>query len=146
MSNHFQSPKLSGRVRCLGRKPLFYHKKANPKEFGKKREQHTTHTPLQANRWARQHTKPKHHTILYNTSIFQALDECNQSQALKQWKASAPSPGCSKTHSSFVTQIASSSHVLGKLYCTKVKCNFSPRLYYSPDSAASATCTFTAAL
>ena len=133
-------------MQCLRRKPLFHHKKENPKEFGKRREQHTTHTPLQANRWASQHTKPKPDAIVYNISVFQGLSEYNQSQALKQRKASAPSHDCSITQSGFVTQIASSSQVLGKLYCTKVKRNFSLRLYCSLDSADSPTCTFTTAL
>lgn len=65
----------------------------------------------------------------------------------KTEKSFCPQPWLFKiTCSIFVTQTASSSLTLGRLYCTKVKCNFSLRLYYPLDSADSPTCTFTAAL
>lgn len=105
------------------------------------RTEHNTHTPP-ANRWSSQHTKPKYDAILYNTSIFQGLSKCHQSQALRQIKASVPSPCCSITYSSFVTRLASSSRVLAKLYGKKVKCSFSLRWYCSLDSADSPMHTF----
>lgn len=145
MSNCFQSPKYSGRVWGLDRKPLFHHKKANPNESGKKREEHTTDTALQANGWPSQHTNLQPSAILYSTSNFQVLSKHNQSQTLKQRRASAPSQGRSITHSCFVTWAASSRHVLEKLDCTKVKCNFSLRLYCPLHIVDRPTCTFTAA-
>lgn len=62
---------------------------ARPEELGKKREQHA-HTPLQANRRASQHTKPKRRAILCNTSIFQGLRDCDRSQALEKKKPLSP--------------------------------------------------------
>lgn len=112
VSNCFQSPKRSGRVWCLDRKPLFHHKKANPNKCGKKWEQHITDTALQVNSWASQHIKLQPSAILYNTSNFQGFSKHSQSRTLKQSRASAPSQGRSITPSCFGTWAASSRHAL----------------------------------
>lgn len=79
---------------------------ANPNESGKKQEHNRHSAPSE------HHTKLQPSAMLNNTSNFQGLSKYNQSQILKQRRASAPSQGRSITPSCFVTRAASSRRVL----------------------------------
>lgn len=144
MSNCFQSPKCSGRVWCLDRKLLLYHKKANPNESGKKWEHHTTDTSLQVNSWASHYIKLQPSVILYNTSNFQGLGKQQSITNPNAEKSFCPSQGHSVTSSCVGTWAASSRHVLENSSVQRSNA-ISLRLCYPLHIVDKLTCTFIAA-